>query len=211
MSESLLGPQVNTGQAAAETQTTQSTNEVTVEQSAQQTTETNTQTSTEQKTETKVETKQEEKKPEGPPENYEFKLPDGVQLDTALVEKATPLFKELNLTQEQAQKLVGLQAESIKASIDEWQKTTDGWRDQTLKEYGGNWDKEKVFGAKFRDQFIDKDTADFMDKMGLFNHPGIIRMMIKGGKMIAEDPLVDTKPTTGDSKSAAQVLYPNMK
>lgn len=129
----------------------------------------------------------EDPKPEGPPENYEFKLPDGVQLDTALVEKATPIFKELNLTQEQAQKIVSLQAESIRASMTEWQKTTDGWREQTLKEHGSNWEKEKVFGAKFRDQFIDKETAAFMDQMGLFNHPGIVKMMINAGHAIAED------------------------
>ena len=39
------------------------------------------------------------------PETYaDFTLPEGVELDTALLTDAAPLFKELGLTQEQAQK-----------------------------------------------------------------------------------------------------------
>jgi hypothetical protein len=40
------------------------------------------------------------------PESYELVAPDGVTLDAASVEAATPVFKELGLTNEQANKLV---------------------------------------------------------------------------------------------------------
>ena len=49
-------------------------------------------------------------KNEAAPEKYEdFKLPEGMEVNTDLLDKATPVFKELNLTQDQAQKMVDLQ------------------------------------------------------------------------------------------------------
>ena len=57
--------------------------------------------------EPKVEPKADDK-PIAPtvPEKYDFKAPEGQSLDAALVERATPIFKELGLTQDAAQKLV---------------------------------------------------------------------------------------------------------
>lgn len=47
------------------------------------------------------------------PEQYEFTVPEGMALDEKLVEKATPVLKELGLTNDQANKLVGVYAEHI--------------------------------------------------------------------------------------------------
>ena len=52
-------------------------------------------------------------KPEGAPEQYaEFALPEGFQVDTAVMDEFKGLAKELNLPQATAQKLVDLQAKS---------------------------------------------------------------------------------------------------
>ena len=42
------------------------------------------------------------------PEKYEFTMPEGRELDVEMVEKVTPLFKELKISQEGAQKLADL-------------------------------------------------------------------------------------------------------
>lgn len=47
------------------------------------------------------------------PEAYEFTVPEGMALDEKLVEKATPVLKELGLSNEQANKLVGVYAEHL--------------------------------------------------------------------------------------------------
>src|SRR5882762_10933205 len=48
-----------------------------------------------------------EKPPAGAPEKYEdFKLPDGYKMDETASKEVTAMFKELNLSQDQAQKLV---------------------------------------------------------------------------------------------------------
>ncbi len=51
------------------------------------------------------------------PDTYaDFVMPEGVELDSALLTEAAPLFKELGLTQDQAQKLVDFQAKQVQAS-----------------------------------------------------------------------------------------------
>ena len=56
------------------------------------------------------------------PEKYEFKLPEGMTLDSAKMAIVEPLFKELGLSQESAQKLVDYQ---IQAQKDEVKRAED--------------------------------------------------------------------------------------
>src|SRR5262245_60440079 len=49
----------------------------------------------------------------GAPEKYEFKAPEGVTLDTGLVNDFTPLAKELGMSQDAAQKVVDLYASKV--------------------------------------------------------------------------------------------------
>src|SRR5579863_3544340 len=52
-----------------------------------------------------------EPKPSAAPDKYtDFKAPDGYTLDPATIEAATPIFKELGLSQDAAQKLVDFHA-----------------------------------------------------------------------------------------------------
>src|SRR3546814_5726483 len=54
--------------------------------------------------------------PEGAPEAYEaFAVPDGMELDQAALDRFSPKFKELGLSQDKAQALVSLYAEHIQA------------------------------------------------------------------------------------------------
>ncbi|MCV5473515.1 peptidase, partial [Escherichia coli] len=50
--------------------------------------------------------KKEGDKPEGAPEKYEFQAAEGVELDADALKDFEPVARELNLTNEQAQKLV---------------------------------------------------------------------------------------------------------
>lgn len=73
-------------------------------------------------------------KPLGAPEKYEsWKVPDGYELDSALVEEASPIFKELGLTQDQTQKLVDIYGKhalaTSKEAMDSWMETRGEWRD----------------------------------------------------------------------------------
>ena len=120
MSETLLSQQVNTETATEEIKETQSTEESTTEQSTEtKTEETKVGESKEEKTEEKK-----DEKPEGAPEKYELAVPEGLTLNEAGLEKVSGLFKELNLTNEQAQQLVNAEGEHIKELA---QKQNEAW------------------------------------------------------------------------------------
>ena len=73
----------------------------------------------------------ETKPAEGVPEVYELKMPEGMSLDAATLEAATPVFKELGLNAAQAQKLTDIYAGRMAAVVqqqrDAWAKQHEGW------------------------------------------------------------------------------------
>jgi hypothetical protein len=84
---------------------------------------------------------------QGAPESYsDFNLPEGMTLDKALADKALPVFKKHNLSQEAAQEFVSLQAEHAKMTADaiisqaETQRAEQiaAWQAETKKSLGAN-------------------------------------------------------------------------
>lgn len=150
------------------------------------------------------------------PDTYELKMPEGLEPDAALLAKATPLFKELKLTGEQAQKLsdlyAGKLAETRKAQLDAWNGLLDGWREaaRTDPEIGGARFAENVGAAKTAlDRFGTPELKKALDEYGLGNHPELVRFCCRVGKALGEDRLVDGKPG-GGAVDPAKVLYPGM-
>lgn len=149
------------------------------------------------------------------PDRYEFTLPEGVTLNEALLEEATPVFKELNLTQEQAQKLVDIQVRNqqtaYKAQVDAWELTTQNWKRaaETDQEYGGATFKDNLAVARRAlNEFGTKELKEALDLTGTGNHPEILRFFYRVGKAISEDKVRVGNPSSG-SKSAAEILFGN--
>ena len=197
-------------------------------------------TTTEPKVEPKVEAKEEPKdilgaakkeEPKGPPEKYEFKAPEhwakeGWELDVGLIEKATPMFKELGLSNDQAQKLMDFYAaqseadhkssmDSIKTQNDEWMKAL-----KQDPEIGGKLDAVKTNIARMLDGLGDqKLKADFQQAMtetGMGNHPTFVKLFAKlserftEGKLVSGRGPVEVKQPGGQPASAAKAMYPNL-
>ncbi len=147
----------------------------------------------------------------GAPEKYEFKAPEeGQKLDKGALEVFEPIARELNLNNEQAQKLVDVYGSKIMPAIqkqinDGWQKQTEQWV-KTVKadeELGSN---ESIGAAqKALDTYGSDNLKLYLTETGLGNHPEIIRAFAKIGKAMSEDGLV-TGNSNG-SKSAADVLF----
>ena len=86
------------------------------------------------------------------PENYaDFSVPEGTTLDAELLNAATPIFKDLGLTQEQAQKLVDFQAQQIEAS---GQKQADAFNQQL-----NDWLAESKADPEFGGDDFDKNVS----------------------------------------------------
>lgn len=215
MSETLLSQQVNTETATEETKETQSTEESTTEQSTETKTE---ETKVEESKEEKTEEKKEEEKPEGAPEKYELTVPEGLTLNEAGLEKVSGLFKELNLTNEQAQQLINAEGEHIKELAQKqneaWQQTVDGWKEDTTKEFGTKLQEELSNVARVFNQFATpeetKALKEDLEWSGLGNKKEWVRFLSKIGKQLAEDKLVEAK-TSSASDDPYGKLYPSMK
>lgn len=156
------------------------------------------------------------------PEAYELTAPEGLTLDADMVTEATPVFKELGLSNEQASKLMPVAAkfaeriaEQLNAQIAS-QVAADrkAWLDTSKAdpEIGGkNWDKSLVEGARALDALGFPKGSPFralLDSSGLGNHAEMIRAWAKVGKAIGEDgTFVRSDQGNGAQKSHAQVLY----
>lgn len=150
--------------------------------------------------------------PTGPPEKYEFTMPEGMQLDAALAEKVDPILRDLNLTNEQANKLAGAfaehraseaqrQSDAYTQQVEDWGKAA---REDT--EFGGAaFDKSVSLAQKAISQFGSPELKAVLAD-GLGNHPELIRFCVRIGKAMGEDGGVDGG-SAATPKSTAAVLF----
>jgi len=150
------------------------------------------------------------------PESYEFNMPEGMELDQALADAATPVFKELGLTQEQANKLTDLwsgqaqaqaqeQSEAFAAQLEKW--ATELKND---KEVGGEaFDANTATAREAINKLGSDELRELMDSTGIGNNPAMFKFCLAVGKLLVED-----QPGSGTLASAPkdreQVMYPNM-
>ena len=152
------------------------------------------------------------------PEKYEVKLPDGVNTG-ALLDKLTPVFKEMGLTGAQVQKLADVygphfkeQGEAAKKAFIDGQEANfkafiESEKKTTFEKLGAGAEKELAFAAKSRDRFLSPQTIELLNASGIANNISLISDLIKIGKMISEDKLAHGKGVPGDTKSDGEVLY----
>lgn len=154
-----------------------------------------------------------EQKQEGAPEKYEFKPAEGQELDTAALEQFEPIARELNLSNEQAQKMVDLYGTKILPMVQQqqaeaWQKTTEQWAADVKadKEIGGDKLTANLSAAqRALDLFGTPELKEYLNTTGLGNHPDLVKTFVKIGKAMSEDGMVDG--SNQGQRSAAEVLY----
>lgn len=147
----------------------------------------------------------------------DFVLPEGMELDSALLDQAIPVFKELGLTKEQSQKLIDLHASqiqnSIKSQAESFDQLKQDWRSQTEKdnEIGGDKLQETVATARIAlEKLGTPELTKLLDDFGIGNNPEMIRFMARVGSFMREDsPGKTGTPVVGTKKDRASVLYPN--
>jgi hypothetical protein len=152
-----------------------------------------------------------------PPDEYaDFKMPEGVQLDDSLMTDALPLFKEMGLTQDAAQKLVDFQASRVQAEaqkqVDAFNQLKTEWREQSAndKEFGGDaFDENVKFAQAAVNKFGTPELKQLMEDYGVGNHPEMLRFMVKVGKLTAEDVPGSDGVVGSAKKDIVSTLYPN--
>jgi hypothetical protein len=144
---------------------------------------------------------------------------------------AVPLFKELGLSQDQAQKLVDFygadRAKLAAAPQTAFNTMVDGWKADVLKDSSlasGNGlraDVKESIG-KLKATLPAAEIAKFdevMNMTGLGNHPTIVKALNAWGKALGEgkhvagngpSPLGQKAPGAIDRPSVAKAMFPNL-
>jgi len=156
-------------------------------------------------------------KTDTPPDTYaDFTMPEGVTVDSALLTEAAPVFKDLGLTQDQAQKLVDFQAKQVQASsanqVEAFNQMMSDWQEQSRndKEFGGDKFDESISVARSAvDKFGTPELSKLLEEHGVGNHPEVIRFMVKVGTLTKEDVPGGSTAATSPAQDRLQLLYPN--
>lgn len=142
--------------------------------------------------------KADDKEKVGAPDEYEdFTLAEGLEADAEFLGQFKETAKELNLSQEHAQKIVDLynsKVEGLYASQrDQWDTVLSDWSKATKsdKEVGGEkFDENLAFARKALDKYGTPELREALDLTGVGNHVEFVRAWSKVGKDISEDTVV---------------------
>lgn len=149
----------------------------------------------------------------GAPEKYEFAAPEGTELDSEAVAVFEPIARELNLTNEQAQKLVDLygtrMTQTVEAQQAAWQKQLETWVSdiKSDKEIGGKaFDQQVNYAKSAITKFGTDELKQALDATGFGNHPELVRVFARIGKAMAEDTFVQSNAASG-KRSVEELFY----
>ena len=171
------------------------------------------------------ETSEQETK-QGAPDNYEFnsKVADAPQeLDSEVLTAFGDVAKELDLPQEDAQKVLDKVAPVIQerqAKMLEQVRADWASESQSDEEFGGEALNENLNVAKQAlDAFGTDAFKSLLQETGFGNHPEIIRFMYRAGKAISEDSYVGNSQGANprgsnipkDFNGIANALYSNQQ
>lgn len=165
-----------------------------------------------------------EQLPEGAPEKYELSLEDG-EIDAAMLEKADPVLRELNLTNEQANTLVPLAKDLVETARDntmgqvidlaaeqkaDWLKIAKA--DETIG--GAQWNETIELAAKGMDALGFKDGHPFrtaLNETGFGNHRDMLFAFRTIGGLVGEDGGFVRSDAAAPVLDAKNILYPESK
>ncbi|RMD00061.1 protease [Aquitalea palustris] len=214
---------MTTETAATDTGTTQDTGASTTTEAttapAEGTVLTGTDAQTSQTAETPAEstseatTKADDKPALKAPEKYEFKAQEGKELSPVVLAEFEKIARELDLSQEGAQKMLDSVAPQIEAAQQAaHQQMVNDWADKakTDKEFGGDKLQENLaIAKKALEAFGTPELTEVLNKTGLGNHPEVIRAFYRAGQKISSAPFVPAGKPAGTEQSASNKLYPS--
>lgn len=158
---------------------------------------------------------------EGAPEQYEaFTLPEGYTLEGERLEMAVSTFKELNLPQEAAQRLVEAyckadaeNGEARNALFEEARaQQIEQWGTEARTQLGDRFD-QAVANAAFAASLVqDPEVVNAMEQQGWGNHPAMLKMLDFFGSKFREGGMdgVGGGRGGGGDKPLSNRMYPNM-
>lgn len=147
-----------------------------------------------------------------------FTVPEGFDYNDGSVNEFAALARELNLNQDQAQKLVDMHVRHWLGFEEQTRAQQEKWRDEAMNdpEFGGQKFTQSLSDAmKFIDLFGGDKLRVALEQAGVGNHPAFFVAFAKAGRLLGEDRMVTgsaTRPGGGGTfEDLANSMYPDMK
>ena len=158
-----------------------------------------------------------DKDQEGAPAEYaDFTVPEEMGIDQTALEAFVPVAKDLNLSQDQAQKLVDVQSTLVQkhaeAQMVAWTETQEQWRADVKadSEIGGDkMDAQVALAKKALDKVGTPELRALLDATGTGNHKEFIRFFARVGTFIGDDDMHFGGASSQEPLDAAKILFPN--
>lgn len=148
------------------------------------------------------------------PEKYEFAL-DGFEIDATVMDQFDPVFRELDLTNEQATKLAQGYAQIRQKEAAEWQAQVSGWAEAVKSdaEIGGDKLPDMAASAvRVIGLYGTPELRNFLNETGYGNHPELVRVFARiGNALPKEDRVVEGEPTGSAPKTIEERMYGTTK
>ncbi|WP_304642455.1 hypothetical protein [uncultured Parasutterella sp.] len=157
-------------------------------------------------------TKEEAPQQRTAPEKYEpFSFGENPAIDPTQIEQFSTAAREAGLSQEQAQKVLDSLAPSVATKLradlvrqaGEWLKASEA-----DPEFGGAaFEANKGIAVSAYQKLATPELRDILNNSGLCNHPEVIRLFYRIGKMTSQDSGVKGEPVS--RSSGLEAMYPN--
>lgn len=148
--------------------------------------------------------------PAGTPESYELNVPEGT-ISSELQTAAESRFKEIGLSNEQAQAVMDLRLQEQQQTAEAIDRQEAAWIDQVKADEqmgGANFQATLAAGRAVMSWFNDPELSAFLDSSRGGSHPAVIRAFLKVHSEISEGTLAANAQTPAPAEqSAAQKFY----
>lgn len=160
-----------------------------------------------------------EKKSETPEKYDDFDVPEGFVITEERAGVLGEAFKELNLSQADAQKLVTMHSEMLQKDADAAHEAEvakhNGWIDDIKadKDMGGDkFDASVKSAGVFLDRYNNVALDRALDETGAGNHPEIFKLLVTLGNLMKEGDFTLGNVSGGSNtpKTAADTMFPSM-
>ncbi len=164
----------------------------------------------------------------GAPEKYaDFKVPEGFKFDDKALGEAQATFKELNLTQDQAQKLIDTYSkvgrEATEAPYKAWANLQKEWMSDIADRFGSKSEAIRTDISKAIDSALPPSLArsfrSALDLTGAGSNPDVVEALSIMFKPFVEGPSIrpgglspeaNKPPGAPVAPSLAEALYPHL-
>lgn len=148
-------------------------------------------------------------------DTIDLKLPEGSKLQAADLEQIKSFAKEHGLSKESAQALLDRESAAViqreQFVMDQMAVQSDAWKQELIgdKDFGGEKANETAqLAHTVAKSFGDQGFVDELDRTGMGNHPGLVKMLARIGRAMEPGKMVNISgPAAAPKKSLEQKFY----